>query len=213
MAIELNHVVPLYLEPDKIAGSGIWNREITLEKGRHYLVNAASGRGKTSFIHFLYGLRKDYSGDINIDGIPPAKSDAETLARMRREKVAIVFQDLRLFQSNTIWENLQVKNTLSSHLTETDIRNLAERLGIAGKLNQLAGKCSYGEQQRAAIIRSILQPFDYLLLDEPLSHLDDRNREKAMQLLLETAKAHGAAIILADLRESPLYQPDQIISL
>jgi putative ABC transport system ATP-binding protein len=76
---------------------------------------------------------------------------------------------------------------------------MTARLGIDSKLNSRCGTCSYGEQQRVAIIRSLLQPFDFLLLDEPFSHLDNRNAEMAMELMLEEAKARGAAIIFADL--------------
>jgi putative ABC transport system ATP-binding protein len=76
---------------------------------------------------------------------------------------------------------------------------MAERLGIFNKLQSKTKICSYGEQQRIAIIRSLLQPFDFLLLDEPFSHLDNQNSQKAMDLMLEEAKERKACIIFADL--------------
>jgi putative ABC transport system ATP-binding protein len=76
---------------------------------------------------------------------------------------------------------------------------MAAALGISGKLDQACGKCSYGEQQRVAIIRALMQPFDFLLLDEPFSHLDDNNAKKAMQLILQESQARHAAIVFADL--------------
>ena len=76
---------------------------------------------------------------------------------------------------------------------------MAEQLGIGSKLDSLCSTCSYGEQQRIAIVRSLMQPFDFLLLDEPFSHLDNANSEMAMQLMLAEANKRQAAIIFADL--------------
>ena len=76
---------------------------------------------------------------------------------------------------------------------------MTETLGIGTKLQVKCKTCSYGEQQRIAIIRALMQPFDILLLDEPFSHLDNRNSEIAMQLMLEESRQRGATIIFADL--------------
>jgi putative ABC transport system ATP-binding protein len=90
---------------------------------------------------------------------------------------------------------------------------MAARLGIAGKLNKLCKTCSYGEQQRIAIIRALQQPFDFLLLDEPFSHLDDANRKKAMDLMEEESRKRNATIILADLREIEYFKSERTLHL
>ena len=90
---------------------------------------------------------------------------------------------------------------------------MAGRLGIHNKLNKYSKTCSYGEQQRIAIIRSLQQPFDFLLLDEPFSHLDDNNRKKAMELMEEEATERGATIILADLKASDLFKATKTLNL
>ena len=66
-------------------------------------------------------------------------------------------------------------------------------------LNQKTRICSYGEQQSVCIIRALLQPYDILLLDEPFSHLDDKNSQKAMELMLEETEKRNACIVFADL--------------
>ena len=76
---------------------------------------------------------------------------------------------------------------------------MAARLGVAGRLSYRCGTCSYGEQQRIAIIRALMQPFDWLLLDEPFSHLDQANAEKAMNLMLEETRLRNASILFVDL--------------
>jgi putative ABC transport system ATP-binding protein len=90
---------------------------------------------------------------------------------------------------------------------------MAKRLGIKNKLHKLCKTCSYGEQQRIAIIRSLQQPFNFLLLDEPFSHLDESNREKAMELMEEEAGLRNAAIILADLKAIEYFKASRTLHL
>ena len=88
---------------------------------------------------------------------------------------------------------------------------MASRLGIESKLHKQCGICSYGEQQRIAIIRALQQPFNFLLLDEPFSHLDEANRIKAMELIEEEAFARKASIILADLKEIAYFKSERVL--
>lgn len=172
---------------------------------------APSGSGKTSLIHFLYGLRKDYNGRILFDGSDIRNFDPEALAAWRQAHVSIVFQDLRLFTDQPVYRNLDIKRALHPYHPQSRIRAMAEQLGVAHKLDSLCSTCSYGEQQRIAIIRSLQQPFDFLLLDEPFSHLDENNRAKAMELMETEARERGASIILADLRQIPYFKADRIL--
>ena len=90
---------------------------------------------------------------------------------------------------------------------------MSARLGIEDKLAVMSGSCSYGEQQRIAIIRALMQPFDFLLLDEPFSHLDEVNAEKAMNLMLEEARLRNAAIVFADLERIDFYPNTRLFHL
>ncbi|HVU84104.1 MAG TPA: ABC transporter ATP-binding protein, partial [Puia sp.] len=93
------------------------------------------------------------------------------------------------------------------------IDEMAAQLGMAEKLDQQVKTCSYGEQQRIAIIRSLMQPFDFLLLDEPYSHLDEANRTKAMKLLYEECERRKAAMIFADLKPLDLLKGEKVLML
>jgi putative ABC transport system ATP-binding protein len=106
---------------------------------------------------------------------------------------------LRLLPEQTVYQNLYIKHQLNPFHPVEKIKEMMARLGIGSKLNARCKTCSYGEQQRVAIIRALLQPFRFLLLDEPFSHLDANNSKKAMELILEEAESRGAAIIFADL--------------
>ena len=133
-------------------------------------------------------MRNDYNGTISYSGKNISQFSLEELARYRKDHISIVFQDMKLFADQTVQENLEIKRQLNPYHPAEKIKEMAKRLGIGDRLSYKCGTCSYGEQQRIAIIRSLMQPFDILLLDEPFSHLDNNNSEKAMQLMLEEAE-------------------------
>lgn len=213
MQIKLQNVVPIFLEEEKVVSSAVWQSTVLCKPGERIQIIAPSGSGKTSLIHFLYGLRKDYRGNILYNDDDIANFDAEAFSDFRQKHISIVFQDLRLFTEQTVLQNLQIKRQLNPYHAENRIVSMAEQLGIQNKLEKLCKTCSYGEQQRIAIIRSLQQPFDFLLLDEPFSHLDDHNRKKAMELMEEEAALRKATIILADLKASDLFKATKTLNL
>ncbi len=213
MQISLQQVVPVFFETGKADGSQLWNQTISFNKGENIHIIAPSGSGKTSFIHFLYGLRKDYFGKILYDNNDIKTFDVEKFSIWRQQNISIIFQDLRLFTQQTVWQNLEIKRLLSPYHKESKITAMAKRLGIESKLEKLCNTCSYGEQQRIAIIRALQQPFDFLLLDEPFSHLDESNRQKAMQLMEDEAAERNASIILTDLKKIDYFKSERILYL
>jgi ABC-type lipoprotein export system ATPase subunit len=213
MQISLQAVTPTFLEAEKIAGSEVWGKTLGFAPGEFTQIVAPSGRGKTSLIHFLYGLRTDYQGSICYNGAPINGFDADSFSKWRQQHISIVFQDLRLFANHTVFDNINIKRVLKPHHPETRIKEMADWLGIGNKLGKPAHTCSYGEQQRIAIIRALVQPFDFLLLDEPFSHLDEANRQKAMQLMEQEAAARKASIVLADLKRIEYFNASRIIQL
>src|SRR6187431_1301482 len=113
MQILLQKVLPVFFEEDKYESSQVWNKTLLLNKGESIHIIAPSGSGKTSLIHFLYGLRNDYRGNISYDSNDIKNFDAEKFSAWRREHISIVFQDLRLFLDQTVLQNLEVKRALS----------------------------------------------------------------------------------------------------
>jgi putative ABC transport system ATP-binding protein len=199
MQLGISQLLPTYFEKTRPETSEIWGKDLAWQNGEMIKIVAPSGSGKSSLINFLYGMRKDYEGIIRYDQHEMNKTDAESMAVLRKDHISIVFQDLRLFPHQTVQENLELKRQLNPYHPKEKITEMAERLGIGKKLSSLAKTCSYGEQQRVAIIRALMQPFDFLLLDEPFSHLDNRNSELAMELMLEEARERQASIVFADL--------------
>lgn len=179
-----------------VAGSEIWLREsLTFVRPAMYMVEAESGAGKSSLCSFIYGTRTDYDGTILFDGEDVRTFSPERWCEIRRTGLAWLPQELRLFPQLTALENVEIKNSLTSRYTRAEIMTMFARLGIADKADTAAARLSVGQQQRVAIIRALCQPFSFLLVDEPVSHLDARNNATVASLIVETAAGQGASVI------------------
>lgn len=185
-------------------GSEVWNRALSLNPGESLLVKARSGQGKTTLLSILYGLRHDYRGRVCLDDSDIRAFGPDQWHRLRRDRVSFVFQDLQLFDELTAWQNVELKNRLTGHKPAAEIEGWFEALGLADKRHTPAGELSRGQKQRTAIIRALCQPFQWLLLDEPFSHLDRETAQRAAGLIQDEAGKQAAAWILASLDDEPL---------
>ena len=175
--------------------SEVWQQNVTLERGKRYLISAESGTGKSSMCSYIYGYRQDYSGVIAFDGNDIRTLTVEQWCDIRQRHIAYLPQDMRLFGELTAMENVELKNRLTGFKKLEEIHRLFEIMGIADKENSLASKLSIGQQQRVAIIRTLCQPCDFILLDEPVSHLDDENNRIVADLITQEAARQGASVI------------------
>lgn len=184
-------------EAEEHRGSDIWLKpSFIIEPGQRLLVRAASGKGKSSLCSFLYGSRTDYAGNLTVDGADIRGFSASRLARMRQQEISVVPQELKLFGQLTALENIELKNRLTGFRKRPEIISLLEEAGLAGLENRRADRLSIGQQQRVAIIRALCQPFRYLLLDEPVSHLDRDSNATVAGIIGREAAAQGAAVIV-----------------
>lgn len=196
--IELDNVVPKFLENEKslVSESEIWGKKVSFERGRRYLVEAASGTGKTTMCTFIAGMRKDYSGVIKYDETPSTALSKSSYSRLRREAIGWLPQEMGLFPSLTVWENIEIKNRLTRFMDPETIKQYLDRLGILEKSNQKVATLSVGQQQRVAFIRMLCQPADFFLLDEPVSHLDKENNRLMSTILDEVLVETGSSAIV-----------------
>lgn len=212
-SISLSNVVPEIFAQRKDLRSDIWHADVKFERGKTYLIEAASGQGKSSLCSYLYGQRGDYRGTIFFDDEDIARFDIDRWSRIRRNHLSILFQELRLFPELTAMENVRIKNQITRAQSDDTINRWFEALGIADKRNALVAKMSYGQQQRVALIRALCQPFDFLLLDEPISHLDERNGEIMRDIILSEASRRGAGVISTSIGRHLNIEYDKILSL
>ena len=211
--IELQQTLPeVFAGRDSII-SDVWHRQVAFQRGKTYLVEAVSGTGKSSLCSFIYGYRKDYQGIICFDGENVKNFSVSRWVEIRKRSLSMLFQELRLFPELTAWENVQLKNSLTGHSKRKQIEDWFSRLGISDKWDQQIGKMSFGQQQRVAFVRALCQPFDFIFLDEPVSHLDDGNGKIMAEILHEEAEKQGAGIIVTSIGKHIPLNYDRVLSL
>lgn len=193
--------------------SEIWQSKTTFEKGQLSLVLADSGKGKSTFCSYVLGYRSDYEGKITFDSEDVKGYSIDKWCSLRRTSISHLFQELRLFPELTAMENVLIKNSLSGHKAEAEILDWFKRLGIENKVDAKVEHMSFGQQQRVAMMRALVQPFDFLIVDEPISHLDDRNSAIMADIMMTEARKQGAGVIVTSIGKHMDLEYDKIYRL
>lgn len=193
--ITLEDTLPRVFADESIPDSQVWRRTLTFERGRNYVIEAPSGTGKSSLCAYIYGNRRDYLGHIRFDGQDISAIKPDRWQLLRREALAYLPQELDLFPELTAMQNIELKAALTGHADRERIEEQLHQLGIDSRSHFPVGKMSIGQQQRVAIIRCVCQPFSFLLIDEPVSHLDAENNARAAAIIEGEARRQGAGII------------------
>ena len=197
--IELRNVLPdVFVGRDDLH-SEIWKQSVTFEKGKSYLIEAASGTGKSSLCSFIFGYRSDYQGIISFDQLDIRNFSVSHWIEIRQKTIGMLFQELRLFAELTASENVLLKNKLTGYRSIEQIKSWFDELGIADKWSQPVAKMSFGQQQRVAFIRMLCQPADFFFLDEPVSHLDHVNGGIMARILTEEVSKNGSGVIVTSI--------------
>lgn len=213
MKFRLDNVIPIPLADTPLSEKSLWKKDTDIDCSAITIAEAPSGTGKTTLLSILYGVRRDYDGRVYMDNDDIRNFSLEKWGEIRREKLSVVFQDLRLFPALTALQNIQLKNELNPSVNESEIRAMAEELGVAHRLDAPCGKLSLGQQQRVAIIRAMAQPFSFLLLDEPFSHLDDTNSRKVVEMVMMHCKKNNAGMLMTSLGPSDMFPFTHKISI
>ncbi|MFC3160159.1 putative ABC transport system ATP-binding protein [Chryseobacterium arachidis] len=212
--IVLEHISPKYFTPRNIEQSEIWNRTVSFQKGNKFLIVAPSGSGKSTLATAILGTHFQYEGNIKYDQQVVKNLHLEKIVEHRKDDVSLLFQDVRLIKNLTVSENilLRVFNKDQKKFIPK-MEEYAEKLGIQNLLQKKAENCSYGERQRSAIVRSLINPTDFLIYDECFSHLDLNNKKIAFSLINEVSQESGSSVIFFELNEFPFEHDYQILHL
>lgn len=183
----------------RYGGQAVLDRfDLIQDAGAHRVLLGPSGSGKTTLIHLIAGLLTPQEGTVAIDGetitnLPPARRDD-----LRRRKIGVVFQTLRLVAALDVTSNLLLAQRLAGQRQDrAEAKALLDELGLLHRAHARPRELSQGEAQRAAIARGLVARPRLLIADEPTSALDERNAERVARLLIDTANAHGSTLLVA----------------
>ena len=167
-------------------------------QGEHWLVLGPSGCGKSTLLHLLAGLLRPLEGEIEVAGARLDRMNEAARDRWRGRSVGIVPQRLHLLASLNLQDNLLLAQ-YAADLPQRGgrVREVLERVGLAGRADAYPHQLSHGQAQRAAVARAVVNRPGVLLADEPTSNLDDANCAQALDLLEGEARECGATLVIA----------------
>jgi ABC-type lipoprotein export system ATPase subunit len=167
-------------------------------QGAHWLVLGPSGSGKTTLLHVLAGILRPSEGSVSIAGQDLAALGPAALDRFRGRHIGIVLQRLHLISSLTVLNNLLLAQYLAGLPQDHGrVREVLEELDLGGKSRAYPHELSFGQAQRVAVARAIVNRPRLLLADEPTSNLDDARCLQALELLRSQARACNATLVIA----------------
>jgi len=175
------------------------NIKLKIEKGEFLYLIGDTGSGKSSLLKVLYAENKVDAGYISVAGMDLTKITHNEIPKLRK-KIGIVFQDFQLLTDRTVSENLEFVLKATGWKSKIDIANRIDEVlnsvHLQGVKQKMPYELSGGEQQRAAIARSILNYPEIIIADEPTGNLDPQKSENILKLLKEINKK-GTTILIA----------------
>ena len=192
--------------------------DLTVHKGEVVSLIGPSGSGKTTLLRCAKFLDRAGEGTMVLDG------QTYHLGHVRRTEMyearrhtAFVFQNYNLFLNKTalqnVTEGLIVARKMPKDEAEARAQKALEKVGLGNRGASYPNQLSGGQQQRVAFIRMLCQPADFMLLDEPMSHLDERNAAVMAGILLEEVRTNGTGVIVTSVGKRFEIEYDKVFSL
>ena len=164
---------------------------ISLPRFGLVIIQGPSGCGKTTLLNILSGLLP-FDGDVEVNGHHLNTMNQKSLDDFRLNNYGFVFQDFKLFENETILNNvlfpLEIVSNLSKEAKESKCKSILGMIGLRSRFNQKVSKLSGGEKQRVAIARALINSPKIILADEPTGALDSKNGNEIMAILKSVSK-------------------------
>jgi ABC-type lipoprotein export system ATPase subunit len=196
--IELNQVVKTFHTP---AGSftALKNINLQVKAGEFAAVIGKSGSGKSTLINMVTGIDRPSLGEVHIGGTPIHNLNEDKMAAWRGRSLGVIFQFFQLLPTLTVVENVMLPMELCNTYTRPERReramHLLAQVGMTDQANKFPSAVSGGQQQRAAIARSLANDPDILIADEPTGSLDSKTADSIF-MMFEDFVRQGRTILM-----------------
>lgn len=166
-----------------------------VRKGEWVAIMGSSGSGKSTMMNIIGCMDKPSIGEVILDGQDITKESQNSLTKIRREKIGLIFQQFHLIPYLTALENVMVAQYYHSIPDEQEALQALERVGLKDRAKHLPSQLSVGEQQRVCIARALINSPEIILADEPTGNLDEVNEKIVIDILTQLHK-EGSTIIV-----------------
>jgi ABC superfamily ATP binding cassette transporter ABC protein len=166
-----------------------------VRKGEWVAIMGSSGSGKSTIMNIIGCMDKPSIGEVILDGQDITKESQNSLTKIRREKIGLIFQQFHLIPYLTALENVMVAQYYHSIPDEQEALQALERVGLKDRAKHLPSQLSGGEQQRVCIARALINSPEIILADEPTGNLDEVNEKIVIDILTQLHK-EGSTIIV-----------------
>ncbi|MBP9760356.1 MAG: ABC transporter ATP-binding protein [Candidatus Pacebacteria bacterium] len=190
------------------------NVSLTVHAGEKVAIIGPSGSGKSTLLSLVGLLDVPTTGEVFIEGQAVGSMRESALAKLRNEKIGLVFQSFELIAPFTVRENITAPHDIAGTIIADELfTELTTTTGLTGRLDAFPRTLSGGEKQRAAIARALAMQPKLLLADEPTGSLDRATGERVLSLLLETTTKHGTALIIITHDDSIAKRMDRVYQI
>ena len=213
--LELNNINKIYGE--KIKTQVLFDINLQFEESSFNSIIGASGSGKSTLMNIMGTLDKATSGEVLIDGISTLNLDKNQLAKLRNETIGFIFQFHYLLPEFSEFENVMmpflIRNGKETKEAVKRANDLIEIVGLSKVRNNMATDISGGQQQRAAIARSLINNPRIILGDEPTGNLDSESTETVYNLLKEINQEFKSTFIVITHDKRIAEKADRILEI
>jgi putative ABC transport system ATP-binding protein len=173
--------------------------DLRVNKGEFVSIIGPSGSGKSTLLGIIAGLDNPTSGQVLIDGIDITHMSESQLAKVRNQKIGMVFQAFNLIPTLTAQENVEIPLYVGKHpgSASARARELLALVGLSHRLGNRPTQLSGGEQQRVAVARALSTNPAIIIMDEPTGNLDQKNSDNVLQMIRDLREQTGTTFIIA----------------
>ncbi len=175
--------------------SGQYDGEVVLTENGERRTENGERRAENGEWRTENATHPAFTGTTLREGMANARTENE----LRTRVLSFMFQDLGLFPQLTAMENVQLKNRLTDFKSDAEIEAMLDALLPEGKKHQPVATLSLGQRQRVAAVRALCQPFKFILMDEPFSHIDSENARCVADMVMGEVGRQGAGLIVTAL--------------